>query len=89
MKWSARLLMAFSRGLGANQEDRRAGAIVGRPWSWVCNDAEMAGAVGEVMSIIGVQAPEVGLAGDEENRIADEEWRRYLEKLHNAVRMGP
>ena len=57
MKWSARLLMAFSRGLGANQEDRMAGAIVGRPWSWVCNDAEMAGAVGEVMSIIGVQAP--------------------------------
>lgn len=82
------LLKAFNKGLGASEVDQRAGAI-GRPWSWVCNDAEMAGAVGETLRSIGVVAPEgVGVAGDEENGIADEEWRRFFGKLHNTVRMG-
>ena len=82
------LLKAFNDGLGATEEAKRAGATVGRPWSWVCDDAEMAGAVGEKLRGIGVLAPEeVGLAGDEENGIADEEWARFLEKLQNAVQM--
>lgn len=83
------LLKAFNNGLGASEEDKRAGAIVSRPWSWVCNDAEMAGAVGEMLRSIVVVAPEgVGVAGDEDNAIADEEWRRFFGKLHNTVRMG-
>ncbi len=87
--WSMLLLKAFNEGLGASEEVKRAGATMGRPWSWVCNDAEMAGAVGEMLRSIGVLAPEgVGVAGDEENRIADEEWRRFFGKLHNTVRMG-
>lgn len=87
--WSMLLLKAFNQGLGATEEHKRAGAIVGRPWSWMCNDAEMAGAVGEMLRSIGVLAPEgVGLAGDEENRIADEEWSRFFGELHNTIRMG-
>lgn len=83
------LLNAFNKSLGATEEEKRAGAVVGRPWSWVSNDAEMAGAVGEMLRSIGVLAPEgVGLAGDEENAIADEEWRRFFGKLHNSLRMG-
>ncbi|CAF9942894.1 MAG: hypothetical protein ALECFALPRED_010202 [Alectoria fallacina] len=86
--WSMLLLKAFNEGLGATEEEKRAGTIVGRPWSWVCNDAEMAGAVGEMLRSIGVLAPEgVGLAGDGENGIADEEWRRFFGKLHHMVRM--
>lgn len=83
------LLKAFNQGLGTTEEERRAGAITSRPWSWVCNDAEMAGAVGETLRSIGVRAPEgVGVAGGEENAIADEEWRRFFGTLHNMVRMG-
>ena len=83
------LLKAFNEGLGATEEVKRAGATMGRPWSWVCNDAEMAGAVGEMLRSIGVLAPEgVGVAEDEESRIADEEWRRFFGKLHHTVRMG-
>lgn len=87
--WGMLLLNAFNKSLGATEEEKRAGAVVGRPWSWVSNDAEMAGAVGEMLRSIGVLAPEgVGLAGDEENAIADEEWRRFFGKLHNSLRMG-
>lgn len=88
------LLKAFNGGLGKTEEEeeqRRAQgvAVMGRPWSWVCDDAEMAGAVGEMLRGMGVSAPEgVGVAGEEDNRIADEEWRRFFGKLHNMVRMG-
>lgn len=76
------LLKAFNKGLGASEEDKRAGVVVGRPWSWVCDDAEMAGAVGEMLRGVGVVKPEgIGVAGDEE-------WRRFFGKLHNAIRMG-
>lgn len=82
------LLKAFNDGLGATEEIKRAGATVGRPWSWVCDDAEMAGAVGEMLRGMGVLAPEgVGLAGDEDNGIADEEWAHFFGKLQNTVRM--
>ena len=82
------LLKAFNEGLGATEEEKRAGAIVGRPWSWVCNDAEMTGAVGQMLRSVGVLAPEgVGLAEDGENGIADEEWMRFFGKLHHMVRM--
>lgn len=76
----------IQRGLGATEEVKGAGVLVGRPWSWVCNNAEIAGTVGEMMRSIGVLAPEgVGLAGDEENEIADEEWRGFFGKLHDSV----
>lgn len=62
---------------------------MGRPWSWVSEDAELAGAVGEVLRSLGVMKPEgLGIAGEEENGVAGEEWRRFLGKLHNQVRMG-
>lgn len=63
--------------------------MMGRPWSWVCDDPAMAGAVGEMLRGMGVLAPEgVGLAGDEENAIADEEWKGFFGKLRNTVRAG-
>lgn len=37
----------IQRGLGATEEVKEAGALVGRPWSCVCNDAEIAGTVGD------------------------------------------
>ncbi|KAM0804284.1 hypothetical protein BDR22DRAFT_818433 [Usnea florida] len=87
--WSMLLLKAFNEGMGATEEVKRAGATLGRPWSWVCGDAEMAGAVGEMLRGIGVLAPEgVGLAGDEENGVADEEWGRFLGTLQNAAQMN-
>ena len=80
------LLKAFNGGLSAGEEIKAAGLQVGRPWSWVCNDAEMAGAVGEVLRGMGVTAPEgVGVAKEEENSIADEEWGRFFGKLQTAV----
>jgi len=73
------LLKGLNDGLGATEEDRRGGAVMGRPWSWVCNDAEMVSPLGEVLGGMGVQAPEgVGVAGAEENTIADERWRGVL-----------
>lgn len=81
------LLKGFIDGLGVTEEDKRAGMIMGRPWTWVCDDAEMAGAVGEVLRGMGVQAPEgVGVAEAEENAIADEGWRNFFGKLHSQVR---
>ena len=51
------MLKAFNEGLGASEEDKRAGASMDRPWSWVRNDAEMAGAVGEMLRSTRVLAP--------------------------------
>ena len=52
---------------------------IGRPWSCVCNDGEMAGAVGEVLRWMGVVVPEgIGVAEEEENAVAEEEWRGFL-----------
>lgn len=59
---------------------------MGRPWSWVCEDAELAGAVGEVLRSLGAMKPEG--VGEEENEVAGKEWRRFLGKLHNQLRMG-
>lgn len=43
-----------------------------------------------MMRSIGVLAPEgVGLAGDEENEIADGEWRGFFGELHDSVYIGP
>ncbi len=51
---------------------------MGRPWTWVYDDAEMAGALGEVLRGMGAQVPEgVGVAGAEENTIAEEGWRGF------------
>ena len=83
----AQLLMkAFADGLGAAPEAKAAGLQVGRPWSWVCNDAAMAGAVGEVLRDIGVTAPEgVGVAQEDENGIADESWKDFFDKLQGRM----
>ena len=74
------LIQAFNNGLGVPR--RRNCEEFGRPWSWVCNDAEMAGVVCEKIKGLGVQAPEgVGVAEEAENRIADEEWERFVGML--------
>jgi len=78
------LLKAFNDGLGAGGE----GGSIGRPWSWACEDAELAGAVGEMLRGMGVVAPKgVGVAEKEENVIADGEWRGFFERLNNQVRV--
>ena len=46
------LLKAFNKGLGATEEIKSASAAVGRPWSWVCNNAHMTGADGEMLRSI-------------------------------------
>ena len=82
--WAMLLLKAFIEGLG----DGSAGSV-GRPWSWVSNDAEMAGAVGETLRGMGVTAPEgMGVAGEEENAIADEEWEGFFGALKGQVQVG-
>lgn len=64
------LLKGFNDGLGVTEEDRRGGAVMGRPWSWVYDEAEMAGALGEVLRGMDVQAPEgVGFAGRRKIRL--------------------
>lgn len=79
------LLKAFNSGLGGAPE--QGAATLGRPWSWACNDAEVAGAVGETLRGWGVSAPEgVGVAEEAENKIADDEWRRFFGTLHHQVR---
>lgn len=52
------LLKVFNEGLGASDEDKSAGAMLGRPWSWVCDDTEMAGVGGEMLRGVGVVVPE-------------------------------
>ena len=82
---SALLLKGFNGGLGGVQGN---GAI-GRPWSWVCEDAELAGAVGETLRTMGVVAPEgVGVAEKDENDIADEGWNGFIEKLNAHAGVG-
>ena len=81
------LLKAFNGGLGAAQE---VGNGMGRPWSWVCQDAEMAGAVGETLRGMGVVAPEgMGVAASEENKVADEEWDGFLGRLGESIGSCP
>ena len=76
------LLKAFNGGVGAGQGTPG----VGRPWTWVFPDAEMAGAVGETLRGMGVLAPEgVGIASKEENDVADEEWQNFYASLSNQV----
>ena len=53
-----------------------------RPWTWDCSDAEMAGALSETFRGIGVQEPSsVGVAGKDDNEIADEAWACFIENL--------
>ncbi|KAL6718701.1 hypothetical protein ACLMJK_002935 [Lecanora helva] len=79
------LLQAFNGGLGAGHE----GGGVGRPWSWVCQDAEMAGGVGETLRLMGVTEPgDMGIAESEENEIADESWGSFMDKLRGQVGEG-
>lgn len=57
-----------------------------RPWSWVFEDAEMAGAVGERLRGLGVTAPEgVGVAEEGENRIAGEAWEGFWGRMREAM----
>ena len=78
------LLKSFNKGLGGLGQ----GAVsqIGRPWSWVCSDAETAGAVGEALRGMGVTAPEgLGVAQDEENTIADQQWEQFFGQLQGRV----
>ena len=76
---SALLLKGFNSGLGGIQGSR----VIERPWSWVCEDAELAGAVGETLRTMGVVAPEgMGVAEKEESDIADEGWQGFIEQLN-------
>ena len=80
--YSVLLLRAFTNSLGAPLgigNDLR----VGRPWSWSTDDAEVAGAVGEVLKGWGVGEglESVGIAGEEDNTIATEQWAQFLEQL--------
>ena len=80
---SVLLLKSFTGGLGACGPEP---GIIGRPWTWAFQDAEMAGAVGETMRGMGVLAPEgVGVANEEENGIADEEWQGFFATLNRQV----
>ncbi|KAL8791585.1 MAG: hypothetical protein Q9195_005849 [Heterodermia aff. obscurata] len=76
------LLKAFNNDLGAPPGY---GAAVrnGQPWSWSTDDAEVAGAVGEVLRGWGVGEglESVGVAGQEDNTIATEQWAGFLEQL--------
>ena len=81
------LLKAFNEELGAGGGQ---GIGVVRPWSLVCNDAEMAGAVGETLKGMGVAPPEgVGVADEGENRIADEAWGDFYRTLLNTMARRP
>ena len=52
---------------------------MGRPWSWACSEAEIAGALGETLRGIGVMAPEgVDLAGGEESAEGNKQWEAFL-----------
>ena len=47
----------------------------------MCNNAHMTKADREMLRSIAVLAPKgVGLARNDESRIADEEWRRFVKK---------
>lgn len=84
--WSILLLRAFNNGLGAVDQEV---PPIGRPWSWVCGDAEMAGAVGERLRGLGITAPEdMGIAEEEENRKADECWERFFATLRQQMGAG-
>lgn len=77
------------RGWARLKRTRERVRLNGRPWSWVCNDAETAGAIGEMLRRIEELALEgVGLAAEEENGIADDEWRQLDGKLHDTVCLG-
>jgi len=79
------LLMAFNRDMGNAPQTEM--PPTGRPWSWATNDAQLAGAVGEALSSMGVEGPlvHVQVSGVEENGIADEEWRNFLRTLEQTV----
>lgn len=76
------LLKAFNSGLGAP-----ASVQMGRPWTWSTQDAEVAGAVGEVLRGWGIEAglEAVGVSDDEERKIADEEWERFFRGLQGLA----
>ena len=84
----------LENGVGGGEEGEeekgRWTEVMGRPWSWVCEDAEMAGAVGEMLRGWGVIAPEgVGIAEEGDNRVADEAWEVFWGRLkEQGERMG-
>lgn len=71
------LLSAF-----AKQELNRS-----RPWSWSTNDAALASVMGGKLRALGVTdgLDVVGVASDEENRIADEDWTQFLDRLRGLA----
>ena len=73
------LLKAFNSAMGTSGM----GMPAARPWSWSTDDAEVAGAVGEVLRGWGVDGDlqSVGIAEQEDNTIATEQWAGFLEQL--------
>lgn len=80
--WALLLLKAFNNALGNDgMEEAKL-----RPWTWACNDAEMAGALGEMLRTMGVTAPEgVSVAEEGDNTIADEEWAKFIGRLQEKM----
>ena len=83
------LLKAFNSDMGA-PPDGVQGVGARRPWSWSTDDAEVAGAVGEVLRGWGIAdgLDTVGVAGEEEKGIADEDWSGFLERLKGMAGAG-
>lgn len=71
------LLKAFNNGLGVPEMTKQA------PWSWSTTTPELANAVGAKLRDLGVKKElvKVGAGKTEEEKIADEEWERFLGQL--------
>lgn len=74
------LLKAFVSGLGNSVQ-------MGRPWEWMTDDAEMAGAIGECLRGMGIRdgLDAVGVIDEESGRSDEEHWTRFLAQLQGTV----
>ncbi|KAL8852678.1 MAG: hypothetical protein Q9221_002438 [Calogaya cf. arnoldii] len=74
------LMKSFVNSLGGANS-------VGRPWEWMTDDAEMAGAIGECLKGMGIVdgLEAIGVVGEEERRRGEEEWGKFLRGLIQVV----
>ena len=74
------LMKSFVNSLGG-------ATSVGRPWEWMTDDAEMAGAIGECLKGMGIVdgLEAIGVVGEEERRRGEEEWGKFLRGLIQVV----
>ena len=67
------LLQAFDSGLVPGR------CCICRPWSWVCEDAKLVGALGERLTELEISHPKfVGVALEEENMMAEDVWKPFF-----------